>query len=234
MLEMLQMASSTLCQVDGAKFSMSRLLWNRVERQKFETCFGETDCGAFFFTRVGTHTVFSARWTITSSTAGVSRDWGCLRSSQDCLERRRYSGCLGSCTQWGMERSWSHGRRVGLFFVLVFWSQLTLFDRSANVWTLTVMLRPGVHHVRFLVDGQWCLADDLPLAVDDHGSLANYIAVPIPISTPAPALALALDRQPKRNILPRAPPPTTHRRSRDIRSSVVAWMGWDVRYWSCC
>ena len=50
------------------------------------------------------------------------------------------------------------------------------------------MLRPGTHHVRFLVDGQWRVADDLPAAVDDQGSLANYVAVPIPVvSTPAPA-----------------------------------------------
>jgi len=49
------------------------------------------------------------------------------------------------------------------------------------------MLRPGTHHVRFLVDGQWRVADDLPAAVDDQGSLANYVAVPIPTPAPAPA-----------------------------------------------
>ena len=49
------------------------------------------------------------------------------------------------------------------------------------------MLRPGTHHVRFLVDGQWRVADDLPAAVDDQGSLANYVAVPIPTLSPPPA-----------------------------------------------
>jgi len=61
-------------------------------------------------------------------------------------------------------------------------------------------LRPGAHHVRFLVDGEWRVADDLPAAVDDQGSLANYVAVygvtpalphlsspPAPVSPPPPA-----------------------------------------------
>ena len=68
-----------------------------------------------------------------------------------------------------------------------------LVYRSANVWSVTVMLRPGTHHVRFLVDGQWRVADDLPTAVDDQGSLANYIAIPIP-TTPAPLPAITRDK----------------------------------------
>ena len=52
---------------------------------------------------------------------------------------------------------------------------------------MTVYLRPGTHHVRFLVDGQWRVADDLPAAVDDQGSLANYVAVYA--ATPPPPLA---------------------------------------------
>ncbi|PPQ89035.1 hypothetical protein CVT25_004677 [Psilocybe cyanescens] len=55
---------------------------------------------------------------------------------------------------------------------------------STNVWTLSVLLRPGTHHVRFLVDGQWRVADDLPAAVDDQGSLANYVAVPLTYGLP--------------------------------------------------
>jgi hypothetical protein len=43
---------------------------------------------------------------------------------------------------------------------------------------------PGTHHIRFIVDGQSQVADDLPRAVDDEGSLANYIAVPISGLTP--------------------------------------------------
>lgn len=39
-------------------------------------------------------------------------------------------------------------------------------------------LLPGTHHLKFIVDGQWRVADSYPTAVDDEGSLANYIAVP--------------------------------------------------------
>lgn len=51
-------------------------------------------------------------------------------------------------------------------------------------------MHPGAHHVRFLVDGQWLVADDLPAAVDDQGTLANYVAVyplaPPQLSPPPP------------------------------------------------
>ncbi|PPQ71043.1 hypothetical protein CVT24_011924 [Panaeolus cyanescens] len=50
---------------------------------------------------------------------------------------------------------------------------------TSSVWSTTVYLRPGTHHVRFLVDGSWRVAEDLPTAVDDQGSLANYVAVPL-------------------------------------------------------
>ena len=54
------------------------------------------------------------------------------------------------------------------------------------------MLRPGTHHVRFMVDGTWRVADDLLTAVDDQGSLANYVAVPIPfIASPSIPTAIA-------------------------------------------
>jgi hypothetical protein len=45
---------------------------------------------------------------------------------------------------------------------------------------------PGTHHLRFLVDDQWRIADDLPTAVDDQGSLANYVAVGADIVPPSP------------------------------------------------
>lgn len=54
---------------------------------------------------------------------------------------------------------------------------------------LTIDLLPGTHHVRFLVDDIWRVADDLPAAVDDQGSLANYVAVPFPVVAPAPIAA---------------------------------------------
>ncbi|KAF5360570.1 hypothetical protein D9756_005064 [Leucocoprinus leucothites] len=50
-------------------------------------------------------------------------------------------------------------------------------DPNTNVWTATIHLLPGTHHVRFLVDDQWRVSDELPTAVDDSGSLANYVSV---------------------------------------------------------
>ena len=46
---------------------------------------------------------------------------------------------------------------------------------------------PGTHHIRFLVDGSSKIAEDLPTAVDDNGTLANYVAVPISGHTPPSA-----------------------------------------------
>ena len=57
------------------------------------------------------------------------------------------------------------------------------------------MLPPGTHHVRFLVDGCWRVADDIPAAVDDLGSLANYVAVPIPVSSPLVPPPAAIPRE---------------------------------------
>lgn len=49
--------------------------------------------------------------------------------------------------------------------------------RSSLSHSITIPLLPGTHHLRFLVDDQWRVADDLPTAVDDQGSLANYVGV---------------------------------------------------------
>jgi hypothetical protein len=46
---------------------------------------------------------------------------------------------------------------------------------------------PGTHHIKFIVDDNWKLAQDLPTAVDDDGSLANYVSVPAPAGPSAPA-----------------------------------------------
>lgn len=43
---------------------------------------------------------------------------------------------------------------------------------------------PGTHHLKFIVDDQWRIADDYPTAADDRdGSLANYVAVPFPVTS---------------------------------------------------
>lgn len=56
-----------------------------------------------------------------------------------------------------------------------------------ETFTTTISLLPGTHHVKFIVDENWKLAQDLPTAVDDDGSLANYVSVPLPAGPSAPA-----------------------------------------------
>ncbi|KAF5382651.1 hypothetical protein D9615_002706 [Tricholomella constricta] len=63
---------------------------------------------------------------------------------------------------------------------------MTQESPTSSVYHATVSLPPGTHHIRFLIDDLWRVADDLPTAVDDQGSLANYVAVPITYSPPAP------------------------------------------------
>jgi hypothetical protein len=58
------------------------------------------------------------------------------------------------------------------------------FSETSNQWSTWVPLLPGTHHIRFLVDGVATIAEDLPTTVDDNGSLANYVSVPISSSTP--------------------------------------------------
>ncbi|TFK33049.1 hypothetical protein BDQ12DRAFT_728161 [Crucibulum laeve] len=62
------------------------------------------------------------------------------------------------------------------------WKGRQTMDRESPTsltFQTTVLLLPGTHHIRFLVDDQWRVADDYPTAVDDQGGLANYVAVPI-------------------------------------------------------
>lgn len=46
-----------------------------------------------------------------------------------------------------------------------------------TTFSTIISVARGTHHLRFLVDGQQRVADDLPTAVDDNGSLANYVGV---------------------------------------------------------
>ncbi|KAK1224041.1 galactose metabolism- protein [Marasmius sp. AFHP31] len=50
---------------------------------------------------------------------------------------------------------------------------------NAPVFSTTLSLRTDkqTHHIRFLVDDEWRIADNLPTAVDSTGSLANYLVV---------------------------------------------------------
>ncbi|KAF9075790.1 5'-AMP-activated protein kinase beta subunit, interation domain-containing protein [Rhodocollybia butyracea] len=55
----------------------------------------------------------------------------------------------------------------------------TMMDKEEadSIFSTTISLPPGTHHFRFFVDGQWRVDSNLPQAVDDLGSLANYITV---------------------------------------------------------
>ncbi|RXW24098.1 hypothetical protein EST38_g1769 [Candolleomyces aberdarensis] len=67
------------------------------------------------------------------------------------------------------------------------WKGRQVMERESPgspVFATMVNLLPGTHHIRFLVDDQWRVADDLPTAVDDQGSLANYVAVPLTSTKP--------------------------------------------------
>jgi hypothetical protein len=48
----------------------------------------------------------------------------------------------------------------------------------------TISLQPGVHHLRFIVDGDIVLSNSLPFTVDFTNSLVNYIEV-VPGGTPS-------------------------------------------------
>ncbi|KAF8628639.1 hypothetical protein AX15_003773 [Amanita polypyramis BW_CC] len=64
-------------------------------------------------------------------------------------------------------------------------------SRTSQVYSTIVLLPRGTHHFRFLVDDQWRVADDLPTAVDDQGTLANYVAVRLSYTPPKSSNATA-------------------------------------------
>ncbi|KAL1746366.1 5'-AMP-activated protein kinase beta subunit, interation domain-containing protein [Schizophyllum fasciatum] len=72
------------------------------------------------------------------------------------------------------------------------WQGRTAMDQDPDapeVFRTTIPLTPGTHHIRFLVDDQWRVADDLPTTVDDQGSLANYVDVGLTTPPEAPIVS---------------------------------------------
>jgi hypothetical protein len=59
----------------------------------------------------------------------------------------------------------------------VIYDLTTLSDTEPNVKSTTLHLRPGTHHLKFIVDGDMRASDDLPTAVDFTNHLVNYIEV---------------------------------------------------------
>lgn len=59
-------------------------------------------------------------------------------------------------------------------------SVLTGFSDTENdLFTATVPLRPGTHHLKFIVDGLMTTAEHLPTAVDFTNHLVNYLEVSV-------------------------------------------------------
>ncbi|KAH9985058.1 hypothetical protein BJV74DRAFT_580890 [Russula compacta] len=70
------------------------------------------------------------------------------------------------------------------------WKGRQVMERSTSdpdTFTAAISLLPGTHHIKFVIDDNWRLAQHLPTAVDDDGSLANYVSVPHPAGPSAPA-----------------------------------------------
>ncbi|KAJ5972798.1 uncharacterized protein N7479_002716 [Penicillium vulpinum] len=60
------------------------------------------------------------------------------------------------------------------------WEKKFRLHRSENnpsVMSTTLNLRPGTHHLKFIVDGEMRAADSLPTAVDFTNHLVNYIEI---------------------------------------------------------
>ncbi|KAJ4481558.1 5'-AMP-activated protein kinase beta subunit, interation domain-containing protein [Lentinula edodes] len=93
-----------------------------------------------------------------------------------------------------------HGKAASVFVVHMAdnVSVRTMMDQvSPTSFSTSVAFPLGTHHIRFLVDDQWRVTDDLPKAVDDAGNLANYIHVDPPHDPNNP--------QPTRITPPRSP-----------------------------
>ncbi|WPH00797.1 snf1 protein kinase subunit beta-3 [Acrodontium crateriforme] len=61
-------------------------------------------------------------------------------------------------------------------------------DREHGGFSASLGLKPGTHHIKFLVDGEMITSEDLPTTVDYTNILVNYIEVvaPLPASEPEP------------------------------------------------
>lgn len=81
-------------------------------------------------------------------------------------------------------------------------------ETEDGVQAATLQLRPGTHHLKFIVDGIMSTSDQLPTAVDFTNHLVNYIEVsPKPEELPRPRRESDRDRPPKYAIPPGLYPP---------------------------
>lgn len=59
-------------------------------------------------------------------------------------------------------------------------------ERDGERFIANISPTRGTHHLRFLVDDQTLVSDDMPKAVDEQGALANYVSVGLSITPPPP------------------------------------------------
>ncbi|KAJ5092343.1 hypothetical protein NUU61_007213 [Penicillium alfredii] len=71
------------------------------------------------------------------------------------------------------------GQKVYVTGTFVNWEKKFRLHRSENgtVMSARLNLRPGTHHLKFIVDGEMRAADSLPTAVDFTNHLVNYIEI---------------------------------------------------------
>jgi hypothetical protein len=108
------------------------------------------------------------------------------------MARRRKIGRSCPCWRCKLEGSPSNDQQVRATRLFIFFCLVLIYNPNhspsdPDTFTTSVPLLPGTHHIKFIVDENWRLAQDLPTAVDDDGSLANYVSVPLPAGPSAPA-----------------------------------------------
>ncbi|KGO70698.1 Immunoglobulin E-set [Penicillium italicum] len=72
------------------------------------------------------------------------------------------------------------GQKVYVTGTFVNWEKkfrLHRSEKNPSVMSTTLNLRPGTHHLKFIVDGTMRAADSLPTAVDFTNHLVNYIEI---------------------------------------------------------
>ncbi|KKZ64954.1 hypothetical protein EMCG_09143 [[Emmonsia] crescens] len=103
------------------------------------------------------------------------------------------------------------GEKVYVTGTFVNWERKFRLHKSETedgVQTATLQLRPGTHHLKFIVDGIMSTSDQLPTAVDFTNHLVNYIEVsPEPEEIPRSRRESDRDRPPKYTIPPGLYPP---------------------------
>ncbi|PGH06644.1 hypothetical protein GX51_02272 [Blastomyces parvus] len=103
------------------------------------------------------------------------------------------------------------GEKVYVTGTFVNWERKFRLHKSETedgVKTATLQLRPGTHHLKFIVDGIMSTSDQLPTAVDFTNHLVNYIEVsPEPEELPRLRRESDRDRPPKYAIPPGLYPP---------------------------